>query len=490
MQTKTFTTKECISKPLNVIQHFLVENNNQELQKYFENKFTSKEDFKQIPSLNDIPLDKIPECSLVRFRAMVQNNNFDYEIYMSKFEIIDQNGNKKTKFCKYSDEFEQDIGGEFHNPDTIDTSSSSSSNSFDERQLYYCVSVPGESSWNLHEEHIDTSLEESTANLNLNNSDDQKTSRDNRMSDDEMKKVSAKFPFPNENHVGAIVKIYESENMLKVTDVVEFIGVFNHPRNIPEDNSLGVDVDDPTKLIRVPSIHAIFYRNLHPSGNPNLSSNIITHLTPELKVNILSIRKFLIQYISSVFNGDALVAEFVLLQLLSRTFSRHNGISLVGKLVLNISNLPKCKVTSTEQQQHPNIKLKHDNDFAKNIATMLSSLLPKYHDLPLTLSSLNTNYYYPRSDHVLDSGVFQVNDDTANLNLFEGEEKDEEVLLKFRNFISIQRYSDYTIPENVSEYIQKDFLSQRQRQSQRSSNNDNKLFLSSEDFMLRMTLAR
>ncbi|CAJ0632114.1 11184_t:CDS:2, partial [Entrophospora sp. SA101] len=74
--------------------------------------------------------------------------------------------------------------------------------------------------------------------------------------------------------------IYESENMLKVTDVVEFIGVFNHPRNIPEDNSLGVDVDDPTKLIRVPSIHAIFYRNLHPSGNPNLSSNIITHLTP------------------------------------------------------------------------------------------------------------------------------------------------------------------------------------------------------------------
>ncbi|CAH1758757.1 4391_t:CDS:10 [Entrophospora sp. SA101] len=500
MQTKTFTTKECISKPLNVIQHFLVENNNQELQKYFENKFTSKEDFKQV--------NKIPECSLVRFRAMVQNNNFDYEIYMSKFEIIDQNGNKKTKFCKYSDEFEQDIGGEFHNPDTIDTSSSSSSNSFDERQLYYCVSVPGESSWNLHEEHIDTSLE---ANLNLNNSDDQKTSRDNRMSDDEMKKVSAKFPFPNENHVGAIVKIYESENMLKVTDVVEFIGVFNHPRNIPEDNSLGVDVDDPTKLIRVPSIHAIFYRNLHPSGNPNLSSNIITHLTPELKVNILSIRKFLIQYISSVFNGDALVAEFVLLQLLSRTFSRHNGISLVGKLVLNISNLPKCKVTSTEQQQHPNIKLKHDNDFAKNIATMLSSLLPKYHDLPLTLSSLNTNYYYPRSDHVLDSGVFQVSngtwflidetvldegklntndDDTANLNLFEGEEKDEEVLLKFRNFISIQRYSDYTIPENVSEYIQKDFLSQRQRQSQRSSNNDNKLFLSSEDFMLRMTLAR
>nr|CAG8454423.1 97_t:CDS:10 [Entrophospora candida] len=513
MQTKTFTTKECISKPLDVIQHFL---------------------------------DKIPECSLVRFRAMVQNNNFDYEIYMSKFEIIDQNGNKKAKFCKYSDEFEQDIGGEFHNPDIINTSSLSSSNSFDERQLYYCVSVPGESSWNLHEEHIDTSLEESTANLNLNNSDDEKTSRDDRMSDDEMKKVSAKFPFPNENHVGAIVKIYENENMLKVTDVVEFIGVFNHPRYY-NYNSLGVDVDDPTKLVRVPSIHAIFYRNLHPSGNPNLSSNIITHLTPELKVNVLSIRKFLIQYISSVFNGDALVAEFVLLQLLSRTFSRHNGISLVGKLVLNISNLPKCKVTSTEQQQHPNIKLKHDNDFAKNIATMLSSLLPKYHDLPLTLSSLNTNYYYPRSDHVLDSGVFQVrvnnfqvlneiindqklrynypfynfeletdigiitlsnsksllpfdctiplnlkfeDDDTANLNLFEGEEKDEEVLLKFRNFISIQRYSDYTIPENVSEYIQKDFLSQRQRQSQRPSNNDNKLFLSSEDFMLRMTLAR
>lgn len=57
--------------------------------------------------------------------------------------------------------------------------------------------------------------------------------------------------------------------------------------------------------------------------------------------------------------------------------------------------------------------LVHTNQFTKNVSTVLKSLLPKYHDLPLTLSTLNEINYYPKSNgEELDSGVFQVSKGT------------------------------------------------------------------------------
>jgi hypothetical protein len=84
----------------------------------------------------------------------------------------------------------------------------------------------------------------------------------------------------------------------------------------------------------------------------------------------------------------------------------------LGKFVLNISNLP-CNITVVnENTQSHHLGLEHDNLFAKRVASILASLLPKYHDLPLTLSTLNEIFYFPHSNNDLNSGVLQVSQGT------------------------------------------------------------------------------
>ena len=90
---------------------------------------------------------------------------------------------------------------------------------------------------------------------------------------------------------------------------------------------------------------------------------------------------------------------------------RQNGLAL-GKLVLNISNAPPCNIVANGNSLNNDLSLEHNNLFAKRIASVLASLLPKYHDLPLTLSTLNDVFYFPRSNNDLDSGVLQVSQGT------------------------------------------------------------------------------
>ncbi|CAG8801748.1 16176_t:CDS:2, partial [Dentiscutata erythropus] len=156
---------------------------------YFQSIFSTEESVLEIPSLNDISVYDIPHHSLVRFRAMIQNTGFGHEMFVSFYETSDHKGNKKWKFNKYSDDMDTEC------------------QSFDE---------------------TGTDIEEivrSTANMHLDSSKDE----------DRFKKVASKFPFPNEDHVAAIIKFYEKDDSLKVTDVVEFIGVLSHPKELSDD---------------------------------------------------------------------------------------------------------------------------------------------------------------------------------------------------------------------------------------------------------------
>ncbi|RIA93508.1 putative alanine racemase-domain-containing protein [Glomus cerebriforme] len=433
----------------------------------------------------------------------------------------------------------------------------SPNNKFSERQLFYCTSVPGETSWakqgyrqqNRNQSKSETDIEDivrSTANINL---DDEKVSND-------LKKVASKYPFPKENHIAAIVKIYEKDDSLKVTDVVEFIGVLNHPRkaasntNESQYEEFNASCENVASYY-IPSVHVIFYRKLHPTGTPLISTNTTNLLVSP--TDAMQIRNALIHYIASAFGGDDLVAEFVLLQLLSRIHLRQNGLTL-GKLALNISNLPNNIITN-ENAQNNVLSLVHNNLFAKRVATILASLLPKYHDLPLTLSTLNEIFYFPHSNNELDSGVFQVSQGTwflvdetvlkegklcdigvrnlkalndiidhqklnytfpfnnyefntdigiiilsnaktflnydCNIPLIQKSESttisnvSEDTLNQFRNYISILRCTDFNIPENISDYIQTDYVTQRQNASRNGTP-----LLTQQDLMLLLNLSR
>lgn len=56
----------------------------------------------------------------------------------------------------------------------------------------------------------------------------------------------------------------------------------------------------------------------------------------------------------------------------------------------------------------------HANPSSRALASLLASLLPKYHDLPLTLGVLNGACFFPRSeDEILSAGVLQVTEGTT-----------------------------------------------------------------------------
>ncbi|RHZ53020.1 hypothetical protein Glove_452g44 [Diversispora epigaea] len=631
-EIKEFSTLDYIFKPLDAVRNLLekqqqsnlIETSNIDefdIPTYFKNVFNTTEDLMKIPSLNDTPIFDIPNHSLVRFRAMIQNTGLGHEIYASSYETRSQNGQKKWKFNKYTDDMDMDIDDNEILDFDLNSESSSiyNNNQLEERHLYYCVSVPGETDWNIiyflnvyvyaynnnsrrkqssssTETSIGTSIEEiirSTANLSLdndgnnnnNNNNNNKTTgeRNSRL----LKKLVSKYPFPNEHHVAAIVKIYgKDDDILKVAEVVEFIGVLIHPsininesnNNKNDNNNLQEDGNefcfDSMTISNIPCMHSIFYsnNNIHHSGNPLLLTYYNNNNLYEVNCQASDTRRNLLQYIASVFGGDEVVAEFVLLQLLSRVYSRKNGLTL-GKFTLNICNIPYIPSTiaiTSSSSFPPSVAssasitsspstLVHTNQFSKNVSKVLSSILPKYHDLPLTLSTLNEIDYFPNSNSdELDSGVFQVSkgtwflidetvmkegklNDTGVRNLqalnnlidnqrllytfpfydFEFEtdigiivlseakpflpvdcilplltnnynnnnyNKDlpEEILVEFRKYLGVHRYiENYFIPDDVSKYIENQFVIQR-----RNASRNGQIFINHFDLQLRMTLAR
>ncbi|CAG8502286.1 3458_t:CDS:10 [Racocetra persica] len=516
MKDSVVTSHDCITKPLKVIKHQLEQSfradsslqNEFDIPTYFQTIFSTEESVLEIPSLNDTSVYDIPHHSLVRFRAMIQNTGFGHEMFVSFYETSDHKGNKKWKYNKYSDDMDTDV--------MFDFDPNIHYNKFDERYLYYCVSVPGETQW---AKQISCRSVRRLAKQELTS------------------------------------KFYEKDDSLKVTDVVEFIGVLSHPKELSDDEleqgdeECGFDV----AFSIVPCIHAIYYRTLHTSGNPLISPQLTDPYDIQRRAS--HTRSSLLQYIAAAFKNDYLVAEFVLLQLLSRIYNRRNGLTL-GKLVLNISNVPSCPLVKNGRlSSSSNSSLIHSNVFTKRVSTVLSSLLPKYHDLPLTLSTFNEFLFYPRDNDKLDSGILQVSqgtwflidetvmeegklDDIGVRNLqalneildnqqlkyafpfndFEFEtdigaiilsnarsflpcdciiplmsnveetlvfDVQEEILAEFRIYLSTLRYVEYSIPESVSKHIENEFVNQRKNASKTGQP-----LVTQTDLLLRMTLAR
>ncbi|CAG8660113.1 12722_t:CDS:2, partial [Funneliformis mosseae] len=241
-----FSSSECIEKPLDVVRYLLeLESNSSDqlalgqatIPEYFKTIFELGGKVNQIPSLNDVScVYDIPQYTLVRFRAMIQNTGFGHEVFVSSYEMVNNDGIKQRKFHKYSDE----IILKDENLNDVLESLNSPTNEFSERQLFYCTSVPGETQSRLKSV---TDIE----GLHPNNL--------------------------NKKHMAAVVKIYEKEDSFKVTDVVEFIGVLNYPRKATNDANESQCEEfnvlyENTASCYTPSVHVIFYRKLHPTGNP------------------------------------------------------------------------------------------------------------------------------------------------------------------------------------------------------------------------------
>lgn len=123
-----------------------------------------------------------------------------------------------------------------------------------------------------------------------------------------------KFPLPDQAHTAAIIKFYnDMAESVKVGQLIEVIGIRGQDLQKQHEQNEQTGFDSVLDLFaEMPVIHAIAYNTLDAiNSNPISEHEDVSHQTHE-------IRSQLIDYISSVFGGDTLTAEFVLLQLLSR----------------------------------------------------------------------------------------------------------------------------------------------------------------------------
>ena len=128
-----------------------------------------------------------------------------------------------------------------------------------------------------------------------------------------------KFPLPGQDHASSIVKFYNdmAEN-IKVGQLIEIIGIKGQDLQQPTQEQQQADehhgFDSVLDMFsNLPVIHAIAFNNLEAINScPPLSGH------EDISHQAHDIRNQLISYISSTVGGDALVAEYILLQLLSR----------------------------------------------------------------------------------------------------------------------------------------------------------------------------
>ncbi|RUS17592.1 hypothetical protein BC937DRAFT_89764 [Endogone sp. FLAS-F59071] len=351
---------------------------------------------------------------------MVQDTGLGQEYFVSAFETTDEvTGAKKWSCYQYTDD---PVPGQ---RDEIDVNAVGA-DLFGEKQLLYCVSVPGETTWAAR---IHAGAD--NGNIQIEDGSDQPSAQVTSLS------AAAKYPFPEEKHVAVVVKVYGRDESIKVADVVEFIGVLGSVRPTPQESELD-NFDVPSaRFGEMPIVHAITHRKLTASflsggaakhardpcatarlhrissrrgsvgGRVCAAAAALTDvglfvLFTVIKAFVMSHTRYLL------INGYLLFSTSP--QLLSHT---RNGSLTLGHLALTITHFPPPPSTTTISSSTQPLHV-HSNPSSRPLASVLASLLPKYHDLPLTLGVLNGACFFPRSeDEILSAGVLQVAEGTA-----------------------------------------------------------------------------
>ncbi|KAG0299600.1 hypothetical protein BGZ98_009909, partial [Dissophora globulifera] len=396
-----------IENPLATIQDLFAKNWKQDqttdknefgVTEHFQNLFDTREKLLQIPVLDAQSISTLPLNSLVRFRCMIQDTELSQEVALFATTVISP------------------PDGEEHlhtNP---------SEGIMDLRNAYYCVSVPGESQWvKEYERSKVASLDAALSGLKLDSSEPQV--------------IPERYPFSGADHFAAVVKTHSSDVSIGVTDMVEVIGVLGASDKLTSGDSFDFH-DDSASGPRIPTVHAILMRKIEDHGHPGLGLNG----RPEeadlqyFSAEAATIRKDLIKYISTAVRGDELAAELVLLQFLARIYSRPSG-AVLGKFSLNLRDSSANSPVYT------------------NLAQVMRNVLPKVHALALSLQILNDNFFFPRGDEHLASGVLQVTRGTAFLldetALEEGTLVDKGLKnLKAVSDVSLYQTLSYVFPYN------------------------------------------
>ncbi|ORY61928.1 mini-chromosome maintenance replisome factor-domain-containing protein [Leucosporidium creatinivorum] len=468
----------------------------------FSGLFSDASALAQLPAITSIstPSTLPPSGSLVRFRAMVQDTGFGSEVY----KALGKNGDV-LMFGKEEEGGDSDVASDDYS-------------NLKERQAFYVVSVPGETAW--VKENLDKttaeSLEASVAALSLSNAEPTA----------EPTLLANKYPVPSEPHFGCIVKVYgEAADALKTTDVVEFVGVIGETPLSSSFDDLVAD-SAPPATTPVPALHVILAL---PAPQPTLVE------LPTAADELVRLRNELIEYLAGGLGGDVDAAEWLLLALLTRIHTRHPTGMALGSLSLNLAlpssfaatiapiisslvpkttslNLTIPVLNDIKNRMAPRNRDENLESGALQLSTGTAVLVDmrgigegKLEDagvrnlrhIATTMAQQKLSYEFPYSS-------FELETDLSFILLSEGKAilptdcvvyvkptsglavsppPSAEKLEAFRSFLAKMKASDFTIPPEMSEIIQADFVERRQKSVAGEG-------MSQEDLLFRMTAAR
>lgn len=296
-----------------------------------------------------------------------------------------------------------------------------------ERQLLYCVPVPGLNPWTQvsAEEFDNLSMDwtsenrekrrredDESSDMPVSGDEDQISPNSKRMREGEhsshashsqgsateiASSVTSAVSGLDNNSPPCLVKIYDSPQCeLKLNDIFEFVGILTSDSELQEDNedsylSNGFSEDPlhhfPPK--KVPRLHCFIHRKLEVQDF--LQNNPIVE--PKLDL-IKGIREALLRHLTTVLGNDDVAAHFMLLHLLSKVHARSDDIA-VGKFSLNLTCFKKETVSV----------------FGEQLTLTLKNLLPFTFYIPLTVEYLNTVSLAPKKNYDtnrLETGVLQL----------------------------------------------------------------------------------
>ncbi|KAM3863162.1 mini-chromosome maintenance complex-binding protein [Diretmus argenteus] len=444
------STHDWINNPLGVVEGMFATSQNNpnsgweaKAVAFFKDQLKHKEAHTWVPSLNEVPLHYLKPNSLVKFRCLIQDM-FDPEFYMGVYETVDPSTKAKVLRCgKYKDVTE--CGVDLNSKCTVTA----------QRQIFYCVPIPGESPWvkeiyasssqarvapstsyvpsrqkrsyEEDDDDMDTQPQkqrelqtglQSPAEMHGNGDCKRQETQAPSSHATSASHLDLNFPLPGEQGLSCLVKVYEDWDSFKLNNMLEVYGILSVSPALSaladekDASSSFLDAADcmetaeeqrvrspPASL--VPRLHML-YATLLPHNNPLLPSAALEDTSAFLSSTLsemASVRTELLTYLTHVLLGDALAAEYLVLHLISSVYARRDVLPL-GKFTLNLSGCPTV-ASYTEQ-----------------LYQVIQQLVPCSYHLRMSLQNMNQLRLVPKKDYVanrLVSGALQL---ASNTSLF------------------------------------------------------------------------
>ncbi|KAJ1831710.1 hypothetical protein LPJ63_004078 [Coemansia sp. RSA 2711] len=334
-------------------------------QTHFQSVFGGSNAVKRIP-VYDQAQTELKSGSLVRFRCMVQDPGYGEELHLSVARVMNcETGEQQQKFSQYTD-------AEHRLDDGWEVDYGSAANVFTEKEVAYCVSVPGQSAWAQLEAD---SLESAMEAMSLGGGGSSRFAQS-----------AEKYPIPGQRHSAALVKFYAPSTAPKASTVIDVVGIFELGHN-----ARARETGDESAAW--PCIHAIYHREVQ-------SHELLPALPPVQPSEYAGRRAMCLTHLASVLGGDELAAQYLLLHLLSKTVRVQDA--KVGKLALNLIGVP----AGSEPQP---AEFAFGNRASRWVGEAVSQLVPFSVSVPFNLQLLNKSSFTPNAEQGdLRAGVLQL----------------------------------------------------------------------------------